>query len=84
MAKWVDDGMIVDVPARLIASATYHRRRKAAAKLGAKPRLTLRCVVACAMGDTARITNDEYNIDTWVHVDHLLVVPQKKKDREHG
>lgn len=31
----------------------------------------LRCIVACAAGNHARVVNDAYNIDRWMQVDCL-------------
>lgn len=33
----------------------------------------LRCTVACACGDTARVVNEARGVDKWVRVDDLLV-----------
>lgn len=82
MASWVDDGMLVDVPVRLIASETFHRRRRAVARLGGSPMQSLRCVVVCAMGDTARVMNDIYSIDTWVQVEFITVVNPERSTNE--
>lgn len=33
----------------------------------------IRCKVACAMGDTVRIVNEHYKVDTWKRLDDLMV-----------
>lgn len=35
----------------------------------------LRCTVAVAAGDAARVVNEKYGVDRWVHLDNLLVPP---------
>lgn len=34
------------------------------------------CTVSCAMGDKARVVNEEYGIDTWADVDELEEVKE--------
>lgn len=34
--------------------------------------LALRCTVACAAGNLARVVNTTFNVDKWVRVDDLL------------
>lgn len=42
--------------------------------------LCLRCTVVCAAGNHARVANERYDVDRWVHLDNLLVPPGD----EHG
>lgn len=37
-------------------------------------------VVACAMGKTARVVNEEHKLDTWVDVDEIEPFPKDEYD----
>lgn len=67
-AQWVNDGMHVWIP--------WNRERNAP---GDSPDGTaLRCTVACAAGDHARIVNDRFGVDQWRRVASLYVPPKEK------
>jgi hypothetical protein len=37
-------------------------------------------IVACAMGKTARVVNEEYRLDTWVDVNEIEPFPKEEYD----
>lgn len=60
---WVYEGQLVEAPIR-------GRQKFRSSDIG--PRL--RCVVVCAMGDTARVTNTLHGIDAWFAISELRAV----------
>lgn len=40
---------------------------------------SLRCIVACACGDAARVTNEKFGVDRWFRLDDLLVPPDDER-----
>jgi hypothetical protein len=62
--RWVEDGMEVYAP---VKNAVVDDKGQITAKRW------LLCVVACAMGNTARVVNELHGIDTWFDVDDLRI-----------
>lgn len=42
----------------------------------------LRCTVACAAGNMARVVNEKHGVDKWVSVDNDLLVPTEEVARK--
>jgi hypothetical protein len=54
---WAEDGMAVFIPW----------------PTPEKPRQGLRCTVAVACGDVARVVNEQFNVDRWFRLESLYV-----------
>lgn len=55
--RWCEDGMTVFAPYMGIDGKRYR----------------LRCIVACAAGNHARVVNERYSVDHWYSLDDLRV-----------